>query len=245
MERFTHFVEGSSSSSSSASFLGDRRERTDGDRDLGLNRLARDQPFFVEILGDRVATDEGDDGNGVARDEGDGVVRDDGDGVVLLLSTTGLSQLEEHCSIKTPDASSLLIHHMTNRVIEKAIVNSDLGLTPNNDGEVIRLSVPQLTSDRRKVVYNGVEVVAPFNLDILKWANETHRLLSYAKAKYICVDGDGIVPTESPKADGLKAVARVGVPGDYYGGSNIIQDKIARGNTKQNRKMSLDVETMR
>ncbi|KAK9131419.1 hypothetical protein Sjap_011906 [Stephania japonica] len=31
------------------------------------------------------------------------------------------------------------------------------------------------------VVYNGVEVVAPFNLDILKWANETHRLLSYAK----------------------------------------------------------------
>lgn len=37
------------------------------------------------------------------------------------------------------------------KAIEKAIVGSDLGLTPNNDGEVIRLSVPQLTSDRRKV----------------------------------------------------------------------------------------------
>ncbi|KAK7245545.1 hypothetical protein RIF29_40392 [Crotalaria pallida] len=36
------------------------------------------------------------------------------------------------------------------KAIEKAIVNSDVGMTPNNDGEVIRLSVSQLTSDRRK-----------------------------------------------------------------------------------------------
>lgn len=38
------------------------------------------------------------------------------------------------------------------KAIEKAIVSSDLGMTPNNDGEVIRMSVPQLTSDRRKVL---------------------------------------------------------------------------------------------
>ena len=37
------------------------------------------------------------------------------------------------------------------KIIEKAIVNSDLGLTPNNDGEVIRLGIPQLTAERRKV----------------------------------------------------------------------------------------------
>ena len=43
------------------------------------------------------------------------------------------------------------------KAIEKAIVSSDLGLTPNNDGEVIRLSVPQLTSDRRKVNYFFLE----------------------------------------------------------------------------------------
>ncbi|KAL7089678.1 hypothetical protein ACP275_13G198800 [Erythranthe tilingii] len=36
-------------------------------------------------------------------------------------------------------------------------------------------------------------------------------------AKYIYVDGDGTVPTESSKADGLRAVARVGVPGDHRG----------------------------
>ena len=34
--------------------------------------------------------------------------------------------------------------------IEKAIQRSDLGLTPSNDGEIIRLVIPQLTEDRRK-----------------------------------------------------------------------------------------------
>ncbi len=34
--------------------------------------------------------------------------------------------------------------------VEKAILKSDLGLTPNNDGTVIRLTIPQLTEERRK-----------------------------------------------------------------------------------------------
>ncbi|XP_028785180.1 lecithin-cholesterol acyltransferase-like 4 [Neltuma alba] len=41
--------------------------------------------------------------------------------------------------------------------------------------------------------------------------------LRYSQAKYICVDGDGTVPAESAKADGLKAEARVGVPGEHRG----------------------------
>ena len=36
--------------------------------------------------------------------------------------------------------------------IEKAIINSDLGVTPENNGEVIRLSIPPLTEDRRKAL---------------------------------------------------------------------------------------------
>ena len=36
------------------------------------------------------------------------------------------------------------------REIEKAIINSELGITPENNGEVIRLSIPPLTEDRRK-----------------------------------------------------------------------------------------------
>ncbi|GFP92295.1 lignin-forming anionic peroxidase [Phtheirospermum japonicum] len=61
--------------------------------------------------------------------------------------------LKSIAQISTPDASSLLVQPYDKsslKVIEKAIVSSDLGLTPNNDGEVIRLTLPQLTSDRRK-----------------------------------------------------------------------------------------------
>lgn len=42
------------------------------------------------------------------------------------------------------------------KAIEKAIVTSQLGLSPNNDGDVIRLSLPPLTSERRKVVLNDL-----------------------------------------------------------------------------------------
>ncbi len=38
----------------------------------------------------------------------------------------------------------------TTKAIERAILTSDLGLTPNNDGHVIRLQIPQLTEERRK-----------------------------------------------------------------------------------------------
>ncbi|GKV27777.1 hypothetical protein SLEP1_g36908 [Rubroshorea leprosula] len=61
--------------------------------------------------------------------------------------------LKSIAQISTPDASSLLVQPYDKsslKDIEKAIVNSDLGLTPNNDSEVIRLSVPQLTTERRK-----------------------------------------------------------------------------------------------
>lgn len=61
--------------------------------------------------------------------------------------------LKSIAQISTPESSSLLIQPYDKsslKAIEKAIVNSDLSMTPNNDGEVIRLSLPQLTSERRK-----------------------------------------------------------------------------------------------
>ncbi|KAG5567581.1 hypothetical protein RHGRI_002950 [Rhododendron griersonianum] len=61
--------------------------------------------------------------------------------------------LKSIAQISTPDSSSLVVQPYDKsslKTIEKALVASDLGLTPNNDGEVIRLSVPPLTSDRRK-----------------------------------------------------------------------------------------------
>jgi ribosome recycling factor len=56
-------------------------------------------------------------------------------------------------SITTPDATTLMIQPFDKGSIgnlERAISMSDLGLTPNNDGQVIRLNIPPLTSERRQ-----------------------------------------------------------------------------------------------
>ncbi|MBO5092341.1 MAG: ribosome recycling factor [Clostridia bacterium] len=56
-------------------------------------------------------------------------------------------------SISVPDARTIVIQpwdSTTLKGIEKAILASDIGITPANDGKVIRLVFPQLTEDRRK-----------------------------------------------------------------------------------------------
>lgn len=74
---------------------------------------------------------------------------------------TPLMQL---ASISVPEARALLIKPFdpsTLKTIERSILASELGLTPNNDGKVIRLNLPPLTEDRRrdlvKVVHNRLE----------------------------------------------------------------------------------------
>lgn len=56
-------------------------------------------------------------------------------------------------SVSVPDARTIVIQpwdSSTLKGIEKAILASDIGITPANDGKVIRLVFPQLTEDRRK-----------------------------------------------------------------------------------------------
>jgi ribosome recycling factor len=72
--------------------------------------------------------------------------------------------LQQLANISVPDPRTLMIRPFepsTMKNIEKAILASDLGLTPNNDGKVIRLGIPTLTEDRRrdltKLVHNRVE----------------------------------------------------------------------------------------
>jgi ribosome recycling factor len=63
------------------------------------------------------------------------------------------TSLKSLANITTPDSSIILIQPYNKgslNIIEKAISLSDVGLTPSNDGEVIRLNIPPLTSDRRK-----------------------------------------------------------------------------------------------
>ncbi len=64
-----------------------------------------------------------------------------------------LTPLNQVATISVPDPKTLLIQPWEPSMlpkIEKAIQKSDLGLTPVNDGKVIRLSIPPLTEDRRK-----------------------------------------------------------------------------------------------
>lgn len=56
-------------------------------------------------------------------------------------------------TVTTPDAKTITIQPWERAmigVIEKAILNSDVGITPMNNGEVIRLGIPPLTEERRK-----------------------------------------------------------------------------------------------
>ncbi len=69
---------------------------------------------------------------------------------------TPLNQL---ATISTPEPRLLVIQPWDKNIlgeVEKAILKSDLGLTPNNDGNIIRLAIPQLTEERRKELVKTV-----------------------------------------------------------------------------------------
>uniref|UniRef100_A0A0D9X0K7 Ribosome-recycling factor, chloroplastic n=1 Tax=Leersia perrieri TaxID=77586 RepID=A0A0D9X0K7_9ORYZ len=71
--------------------------------------------------------------------------------------------LKSIAQINTPDATSLLIQPYDKsslKLIEKTIVAANLGVTPSNDGEAIRVTVPPLTSDRRKELAKTVAKLA-------------------------------------------------------------------------------------
>jgi len=83
----------------------------------------------------------------------------------LMVEYFGIpTPLMQLATISVPESRMLLIRPFdaaTLRNIERAIQASDLGLTPNNDGKVIRLNLPPLTQERRhdlvKLVHNRLE----------------------------------------------------------------------------------------
>lgn len=70
------------------------------------------------------------------------------------------SSLQAVANISVPEARVIQIQPWESKMIkeiEKAIMASDLGLTPNNDGRVIRLVFPELTEERRKDLVKDVK----------------------------------------------------------------------------------------
>ncbi|KAK4748006.1 hypothetical protein SAY87_014592 [Trapa incisa] len=133
--------------------------------------------------------------------------------------------------------------------------DSHIVLESYNPSESIDIFKDALSNN--SVDYDGEDIPLPFNVEILKWADETRKIMCSAKVPpgvkfyniygtnletphsvcygsegmpvtdlqelqfclptYVCVDGDGTVPVESAKADGLNAEARFGVPGEHRG----------------------------
>lgn len=71
--------------------------------------------------------------------------------------------LKSLANISTPDATTIMIQPYDKgslSLIEKALSLSDVGLTPSNDGQLIRLNIPPLTEERRKDLVKQVAKLA-------------------------------------------------------------------------------------
>lgn len=117
-------------------------------------------------------------------------------------SSTPINQI---ASISVPEPRTLLIQPWdisALSIIEKAILKSDIGINPNNDGKVIRLSVPMLTEERRKqlakTVRNVAEEAKVSMRTLRREANE--QLKELEKSKEI---------TEDDHHNGLKEIQKI------------------------------------
>lgn len=73
------------------------------------------------------------------------------------------SPINQVAGISVPDARTIAISPWDASIlkdIEKAILASDIGLNPNNDGKVIRLNFPELTEERRKDLVKDIKKMA-------------------------------------------------------------------------------------
>jgi ribosome recycling factor len=106
-----------------------------------------------------------------------------------------MQPLSQMASISVPDPKTLVIQPWDASqmvAIEKAILKSDLGLTPGNDGKVIRLTLPALTEERRKQLAKTVGKLAEDARvsirNIRRDAND--RLKAMAKDKKVSQDDE-------------------------------------------------------
>ncbi|NMC33220.1 MAG: ribosome recycling factor [Veillonellaceae bacterium] len=99
------------------------------------------------------------------------------------------SPINQVANISIPEPRTIVIQPWDKKMlpaIEKAILKSDLGLTPNNDGMVIRLILPQLTQQRRqeltKLVHKGAEDSRVAIRNLRRDANESLKKVEKDKA---------------------------------------------------------------
>jgi len=114
------------------------------------------------------------------------------DGIMVNYYDT-LTPLQQLASLSIPESRQMAIQPWDPKTIpdiEKAILKSDLGLTPMNDGKMIRMSIPLLTEERRKqlvkIVKKKAEEAKVAVRNIRRDANEELKKLE--KEKHISED---------------------------------------------------------
>src|SRR4030042_3364600 len=81
------------------------------------------------------------------------------DGIMVNYYDT-LTPLQQLASLSIPDSRQIAVQPWDQKIIpdiEKAILKSDLGLTPINDGKLVRINIPPLTEERRKQLMKVVK----------------------------------------------------------------------------------------
>lgn len=99
-----------------------------------------------------------------------------------------LAPINQVASLSVPDPTTIMIAPWEPALlgnIEKAILKSNLGLTPNNDGKVVRLNIPPLTEERRrslvKIAQNDAEAARNQIRQIRRDGNETFKSMEKKK----------------------------------------------------------------
>jgi ribosome recycling factor len=115
-----------------------------------------------------------------------------------------LTPLSQVSAVSTPDAKSFLIAPWEAQMlkeIEQAIIKSDLGMSPINDGKVIRLKVPDLNEERRKeMVKNTKKVVEDAKVAVRMARRDANEVLKKAlKDKAISEDDNKRAETDIQK----------------------------------------------
>ncbi|HEY9115691.1 MAG TPA: ribosome recycling factor [Bacteroidales bacterium] len=126
-----------------------------------------------------------------------------------------MAPIEQTANINTPDPRQIIVQPFdksTIHLIEKAIMNANLGFNPQNEGEIIRINVPPLTEERRKDLVKKAKAVAEdtkigIRNDRRKANEEAKKLekegLSEDETKYLLDEIQKLTDEYSAKVDEL------------------------------------------
>ena len=103
-----------------------------------------------------------------------------------------MTPINQLASVSVPDPRTIVIQPWDAsqiKEIEKGLVKSDIGITPSNDGKVIRLTMPTLTEERRKQLAKAVGKLAEYaRVSVRNVRREANKLKALAKEKKISED---------------------------------------------------------